>query len=287
MIEIPDTLGWWRDRDGGDAWLARLPRIVAACADRWALTIGAPVETVVSLVVPATRADGSHAFLKVNFPEQETECEADALAAWGGVGAARLLEHDEGDRALLVERLVPGDRLWGIDDEPATEIAASVLRLLHVAPPTGHRFTPLAEPAARWVDEIPRDWEALGRPFERLLVDVAVDACRTLPGGDGEVILHQDLHGANVLRDGDGWRAIDPKPLVGDPAFDGASLLRDRRWEIDARMIRRRLDQLAESLELDRERLRLWGVAHALAWGIDEREVLPEHVECARILAAL
>jgi predicted transcriptional regulator len=36
--------------------------------------------------------------------------------------------------------------------------------------------------------------------------------------------------------------------------------------------MRRRLDQLAEGLELDRERMRRWAVVHALAWGLEDDE---------------
>ena len=81
------------------------------------------------------------------------------------------------------------------------------------------------------------------------------------------------LHGGNVLLDATrGWLAIDPKPLVGERAFDCASLVRDRRTELmrdphPLARIRRRLDQFAEELALDRERIRGWGVVHAVAWG--------------------
>jgi hypothetical protein len=49
--------------------------------------------------------------------------------------------------------------------------------------------------------------------------------------------------------------------------------------------MRRRLDLLAAELELDRERTRRWGVAHALAWGVSEHEVEADMVQCAGILA--
>jgi hypothetical protein len=49
--------------------------------------------------------------------------------------------------------------------------------------------------------------------------------------------------------------------------------------------VRRRLDLLAAELDLDRERARRWGVAHALAWGVGEREVEADLVECARLLS--
>ena len=116
-------------------------------------------------------------------------------------------------------------------------------------------------------------------------------ACRDLAADEpARVLLHQDFHGANVLRSGDGWRAIDPKPLVGDPAFDAASLLRDRRDSLRddpraERRVRRRLDLLSEALELDRERMRLWGIAHALAWGVSDDSWHEDHIACARLLA--
>ena len=117
-----------------------------------------------------------------------------------------------------------------------------------------------------------------------------MDACRTLLRDPvGEVLLHQDLHGGNVLRFGaDEWLAIDPKPLVGDPAFDVASLLRDRRWLLggvdDTRRVRRRLDVLAEETGLDRERMRLWGIVHALAWGVSGRAADADMIRCAELL---
>ena len=56
--------------------------------------IGTPFEAHISWVAPVTRADGTQAVLKINFPEPESEHEADALAHWDGLGAVRLLEHD-------------------------------------------------------------------------------------------------------------------------------------------------------------------------------------------------
>jgi len=293
MIEIPDRLGWWRETAEGAAWLDRLPAIVAELADRWSLAIGQPFcDGDVSLAVPVTRADDTSAVVKVNFPERETEHEADALAFWDGFGAARLLDRADDLGALLVERLEPGTQLWTVDDEDeANKIAAGVLRALRRTLPDSAPFHSLAGEAARWVEEIPLHWEQLGEPFERRLIDEMVTACRDLASAEpAHVLLHQDFHGGNVLRSGDGWRAIDPKPLAGDPAFDTASLLRDRREELREdlraeRRVRRRLDLLSEALELDRERMRLWGIVHALAWGVDVNGWHESHVACARLLA--
>ncbi|HEU0336608.1 MAG TPA: aminoglycoside phosphotransferase family protein [Gaiellaceae bacterium] len=292
-MRVPAGLDWWRGEPGGAAWLGALPSLVSACAERWELTLADPFEPArISLVVPATLRSGERAVLKLNFPEPESEREPDALTHWQGNGAVRLLARDDERRALLLERCGPGTQLWATGDEDAANlIAAGVLRLLRRQPSDPHPYRLLAVEAERWAEELPRRWRALGRPFERALLDEAVSACRELgPGPTAASVLHQDLHGGNVLRADDGWLAIDPKPLVGDPAFDAASLLRDRRWLLTqpgARSrVRRRLDLLTAELELDRERARRWGIAHALAWGVDEPGADEAMVESARLLAA-
>lgn len=177
-MRIPSGLDWWRATAEGAAWLNRLPAIGDACCRQWRLELGEPFEpSSVSYVAAVTRADGSAAVLKINFPEHDSEREADALAFWRGVGAARLLERDDARRALLVERCDPGTQLWAIaDEEDANAIAAGVLRRLWRPAPPGHSFRLLADEAVRWAEEIPEDWERHGRPFERSLVDLGVAA---------------------------------------------------------------------------------------------------------------
>ncbi len=290
-MRLPGGLDWWRSQPGGAAWLDGLPRLAAECAEAWELELGeAFAGSHASLALRATRADDSPAVLKLNFPDRETEHEADALAWWDGNGAARLLERDDERAALLVERCDPGTQLWSLPEHEALPIAAGLLRRLRRHAPAGGPIHPLREEAERWAEELPRRWTGLAQPFERPLLDAAVSALQELGSSPSEeVVLHQDFHGGNILRSHRGWLAIDPKPLVGDPAFDAASLLRDRRPELaldsdPVGRIRRRLDLLAGELALDRERLRGWGIAHALAWGVDTEGVHDLHVACARWL---
>ena len=292
-MEIPEGLEWWRARPEGAAWLARLPRLVAECAEEWGLVLGSVFAGVsVSYVAPATLPDGSAAVLKVNIPDRESEHEADALALWQGEGAALLLARDFERSALLVERCVPGTALWELaDEEEANRIAAGVLRRIWRPPRPGHPFRLLADEALRWAEELPREWEELAGPFERSLVERASAEARDLATSQGELVLvHQDFHGGNVLRaERESWLAIDPKPLVGEREFDVASLLRDRREKLardpaPERRIRRRLDQLSSELGLDRERLRGWGIVHALAWGFSAQKIEADMIACARRL---
>ena len=286
-------LEWWREVPGGAEWLDSLPNVVEACAERWSLRVGPAFEGQnVSHVRAVELSDGTPAVLKINFPEEESEREPDALSVWDGRGAVRLLGHDENARALLLERCEPGTPLWAIeDDEEATRLAGQALRRIWRPPPDGHRFRGLREEAAWWAGKLPADWEALGGPIERRLIDEAVAACLELGPDQGhKVVLHQDFHGGNVLRaKREAWLVIDPKPLVGEREFDAASLLRDRRWLLgrggDAARIRRRLDLLTEELGVDRERMRRWGITHALIWGFSDSKVEDDMVESARLLA--
>ncbi len=251
---------------------------------------GDPFEpATISLVVPAERRDGTPAMLKITFPEHETEHEAAALAHWNGDGAARLLEADAGRRALLAERLAPARKLNALPDEAvANTIAAGILRRLWSRPPAPDA------PFMR-LDEVVELWAAVNErrpPTQPHLVDLAAGLVRELLPSPCEAVLHQDSHTGNMLLDEQrGWLAIDPKPLVGERAFDCAALVRDRRTELmeephPLARIRRRLDQFAEELELDRERIRGWAVVHAVAWGGETGPGWdPAMVACANWLA--
>lgn len=166
-LKIPAGLAWWRARPDGAAWLTALPEIVEACAERWALRLGEPFEPAsVSLVIPCELPDSMEAVLKVNFPDEESVGEPDALAHWNGDGAVRLLFSDRAQRALLIERCRPGTPLWNVEDDgEATRIAAGVLRRLWRPPPGGHRFRLLADEAKRWATGLTERYIALGCPF--------------------------------------------------------------------------------------------------------------------------
>jgi streptomycin 6-kinase len=252
-------------------WLAALPDVVAECAERWSLELEPPIDTPHSLVVPA-----GDVVLKVNAPSHfEADHEADALEAWDGRGAARLVARDDGLRALLLERCVPGTRLWDAPED-ATIVIAELLPRLQIDIGETHSFLHLADEADRWSAAIPRWYAEAGSPFERALLEAALDVYRTVDRSSSRLV-NQDLHGGNVLRASrEPWLVVDPKPLVGERELEASGLLRN------ADSVSRWLDVLAE-IGYDRERARGWGVAHNLAWAWDERRGwLPEHVEEAR-----
>lgn len=294
-IPVPEGLRWLTGLPGGSAWLSQLPELVAGCVRDWQLTVDAPIGPgSVSWVAPAELSDGAAAVLKLSYPDRESEHESDALGFWAGRGAVRLLAHDGARGAMLLERCIPGVALWEVADEDvANRLAADVLRCLWRAPPATAPFGALAAAASQWSQELPGRNARHCRPFARRLLDEAVGLCDELAASQSEVVVcHQDFHGGNVLFSAArGWLAIDPKPLVGERAFDVASLLRDRRDTLlggpaPGRVVRRRLDLLSSELSLERERVRGWGIVHALAWGLADDEVHRSNIACAELLAA-
>lgn len=263
-MEIPARLRETCARNEDDAaWLAKLPAVVAELAGRWSLRLAAPFAGgTYSWVAPAMRADGSPAVLKVNLPHFECEHEADGLRAWNGGGAVRLLESEPAHAALLLERCEPGAPLA---DRPGVEqdaVLAGILLRLWRAPVPAKPFRPLAYMAERWANAavVRRDSWA-----DAALVNDGLRLFEDLPGDSAaRVLLATDLHAGNVLRASrEPWLAIDPKPFVGDPAYDATQhLLFDRRADLLADPLEA-IRSFADLLELSHERVRLWTFARA------------------------
>jgi streptomycin 6-kinase len=233
--------------------------------------------------VRADLPDGTPAVLKLIYPHHEAEHEAEALAFWNGNGAVRLLASDEQRWAMLIERCEPGTLLAKLEADAALDVFIGLLPRLWQA--AGEPFCPLTEEAAAWIDYLPTEWERAGRPFERRLVDAAIEALETLSVSQGEhVLLHQDLHGDNVLAaEREPWLVIDPKPLVGEREFGVAPIVRDSELGQSRRDVLHRLDRLTAELGLDRERALGWTIGQTVAWAFDSTYIRT-HIDNVRWL---
>jgi streptomycin 6-kinase len=249
------------------------------------LTLGEPFEGGVAsaVVAPAVTAEGEDVVLKVQEPHRESEHEAAALELWDGEGAIRLLDHDPEEQALLLERCVPGTPLAAAGADTAMDVFVELLPRLWK--PAGVPFRPLAEEAGWWAESLAATWERAGRPFERRLLDAALDALRELPPTQGrQVLLHQDLHGENVLAaQREAWLAIDPKPLAGEREFGLAPIIRSFELGHSRAEVVGRLERLSSELRLDRERARGWAIGQTIAWAFNST-YHATHVQTARWL---
>jgi streptomycin 6-kinase len=252
------------------AWLERLHGTVSSLQSRWSLAIAAPFdgdEASCAWVAPATRADGTAAVLKLGMPHMEGEHEIDGLRFWNGDPTVRLLEADDELNAMLLERCEPGTVLRSLSEPEQDVVMAQLLRRLWRTVSAPHPFRSLAEMTAVWSQEAIADsarWPDAG------LVREGLRLFEELPrNAPTEVLLATDLHAGNVLRaQRQPWLVIDPKPFVGDPAYDATQyLLNCERLRSDPLPTIRRF---AELLGLQPERVRLWTFARAAAEAHDE-----------------
>jgi streptomycin 6-kinase len=256
-----------------------LPDTVRELQERWSLALEAPFggdEGQCAWVAPAVRNDGTRAVLKLGVPHMEAEQEIQGLRFWAGDPTVVLLEADEQHNALLLERCEPGTALRERPEPEQDAVIAGLLRRMWRAPTPPHPFRPLAEMTAYWADEARAGearWPDAG--VVRAGIQLFEELSRPAPG---DVLLATDLHAGNVLRAGrEPWLVIDPKPFVGDPAYDATQHLFncEDRLRSDSKGL---IARFAELLAVDAERVRLWTFARAaVAW--------EDSLDLARLLA--
>ena len=86
------------------------------------------------------------------------------------------------------------------------------------------------------------------------------------------VLLHGDLHHDNMIQNGNDWIVIDPKGVIGEPAYEVAAFIRNPIPQLLAHhdassIINRRITQFAEILKIPAHRIVDWCYVQAvLAW---------------------
>lgn len=253
------------------AWLGRLPGTLHDVERRWALTLGIPFdddEVSCAFVAPVTLADGTSAVLKVAMPHMEGEQEIDGLRFWDGDPTVQLLVADDDLGAMLLEQCTPGTSLRMVSEPKQDVVIAQLLRRLWRPPAAPHRFRPLSAMTAHWSAETVTQagsWPDSGLVREglRLFAELPENAPE-------EVLLATDLHAGNVLRaQRQPWLVIDPKPFVGDPAYDATQHLFNCRGRLGSDP-KGTIRRFADLLGIDHERIRLWTFARAAAEPRDE-----------------
>lgn len=262
--QIPEWFG-----AAGEAWIAALPGRVADLAQRWNLRVRADSpfpDGHVSWAAPAQRlGTGTPAVLKIPYLDVENLHEAAALRDYAGEGAVLLYEHDPASGAMLLERLSPGTAVAELPVEEAIDIACAILRRLRRIPAPDHPYTLVTADTERWIERLDRAARE-GHPVlpQAIASRAAATARELIQDGDG-LLVNSDPHLGNFLRaEREPWLMIDPKPLVGDPAFDSGFLLFDAvRTDPSPRRTAECARRIADGLGVDLERVRGWGLVRA------------------------
>lgn len=269
--------------EDGVEWLAQLPQMIQAAANKWELTVQRPVDNLsYNYVAHVSRKDGTPAILKMGFPNREIFTEMDTLQIYNGNGMVKLLELDRDNATFLIDRVSPGMELSDLgDDDEATRVVCRIIQELRRSAPENHNFPTLAY----WAKAFGRYKAAFDQngPLPMAHVNLAEAYFNELNAStDDEVLLHGDLHHFNVLQgENNQWVAIDPKGVIGDYAFETARFLHnpyphfliqdDLKSHID-----RRVSIVCDMLGFDRQKVLIWGFCDtmlSLAWSVEDGDV--------------
>jgi streptomycin 6-kinase len=191
--------------------------------------------------------------LKIAMTEEEARG-PDYLIWRGGEGAVLPVRHE--GAAVLLPRGASSLAEYAVSygDLSATRLFCSVVRSLHAPVPRAEPQS--AVPLQAWFKDLLGNHET-STPVKEL-------AKNLLQSQRDVMVLHGDLHHDNILDFGiDGWKAIDPKCLNGDRAFDYANFFCNphARPETAVNSFEQRLQTVSSEAGFDAAYLAKWTVA--------------------------
>ncbi len=264
----------------GEKWLNDLPRVIIDIEDNWLLKAEKPFPNLsYNYVVPCLCNDGSKAVLKIALPLNNPEIfnEARFLQMADGKGAVKLLKSDESRRAILLERLMPGENLKESchkDETKAVEIAILIMRGLLKEPPPNSAFRELDEWFNNFFEKAPKtnfplEFQNKAREFYEQLSF----------GAKQKFLIHGDLHHENILSaTREPFLAIDPKGIIGEIGYETAVFLNNHLWWLaSGTNLKGKLDdavrRFSEAFGIEQRDLRRWAftqIALSAWWTFDE-----------------
>lgn len=242
----------------GKKWLAQLPEEVKKWENCWGLSQLQPFPNLTHHYVLRGFRDKVPIVLKLGPDPLSLEHEARSLKAFTDYGAVAVIDDRPG--ALLLERCVPGISL---SQHPSSlnglNIACDVAKRLHQAPlPSKGDFSHISD----WLNildspsKLPQPHQSTARKLKKHLLE------KTAPS----VLLHGDLHRGNILSQGNEWRVIDPKGLIGPPVHEIWAFIEDADTELKSAAYAFQLsfDEVAQWYYIHLVLAARWGLEHGL-----------------------
>jgi streptomycin 6-kinase len=279
----------------GRDWVTNFHQTLATICRLWKVSSVVPfADLSYNFVASGRRNLSEPVVLKLGVPRKELETEATCLSVYDGRGAVKLLAQDQARGALLLEKLRPGESLWSTwsfeSDDRHTEIAANCMnnlwRQTDVIFPTTEDWSSALSPYLHRFSDT--------GPLPIHLVQKAKVIFSELESSTSERwLLHGDLHHGNILSGWNEWKAIDPKGVLGDRAFEAGAFIRNPVHHILQspnlkELIERRLKIIAEITGLDLQSLKHWSFCSAVlsaCWSLEEEgDGWKESIACAQAL---
>lgn len=255
-------------------WIARIPQSLQRLTEKWDLCEITPIYSSDWYhVFSAVQSKNNQFFpviLKLGFDSETIKQEMIVLQFYQSSSrCVRLLNADIDLGALLLDRIFPGvslKSLFPTDDTVAAVYAVEVMNSLHAVPLPAHSKIPTV---SDWLRGLNKDHAVLQHhlPKARKLAKLLIKTQQK------PVLLHADLHHDNILLSDKGvWIAIDPKGLIGEPAYEVGAFIRNPLPELLQQdsigsIISKRLKIFADALQVNQERLKDWSYVQEVLSG--------------------
>ncbi|MBX3117566.1 MAG: hypothetical protein KF784_00755 [Fimbriimonadaceae bacterium] len=216
--------------------------------------------------------------LKVPFQGEELTSGCVAVVRMSGTVGPKVHAWDEATGVILMDRLLPGTSLSqaGLSDEECLNITVEFAHRIRENPVDALEWELTDQAGSLHHNESGHCGQcpSSGSGKQGCLHHNRLMPLRNYVDADDplgqellqstteEVFLHGDLHHSNILLGPEGWVVIDPKGLIGDPAFEPSAFIRNPieeigEWEDLPLILERRIRRFAKELQLDP--WRVWG----------------------------
>ncbi|MDP3705242.1 MAG: aminoglycoside phosphotransferase family protein [Legionellaceae bacterium] len=243
----------------------------------WHLSAITPVDNMTyNYVATALLNHNERVVLKIGVNKKCLFEEESAIQYFDGHGCIKLIDYSEKHSALLMQHAIPGNTLktlYPIHADLVIGLYADTMQKLHSKPAYTADSFPLVKDWLTAIDHAPVE------RIPKSLLDKAISLKNELLfSSKTQRVLHGDLHHDNILHSGDEWIAIDPKGIIGEPAFEAAAFDFIHHTELTssidvAKLFTQRADLLAKLANIDAQRLKDWVFVRLIlsaAWHIED-----------------
>ncbi|BCB04622.1 aminoglycoside phosphotransferase family protein [Bacillus sp. KH172YL63] len=263
--------------DPGTEWLAKAEALMDSLKARFHLTFGEPFSLSYNFVVPVRISQGLEAVLKMGYPNGDFAGEFHALQDFQGRGMVKIIDFNQEEGWILLDRLTPGTSLHSIEDEEEVlNIFSSVAGRLWHKPSSSHSY-PTVQAWSKGITRLRERFNGETGPLPEDLVSKAEQLYpELLRTSTDTYLLHGDLHHGNILfSDASGWTAIDPKGLLGEREYDCIQFMLNewKKWDVPLELLQFRTRTFASLLSLSYERLIQYGLCHSIlsaSWSVED-----------------
>lgn len=256
----------------GKAWLDSIVATVQLCESRWNFKLSEPFNLNFNFVAAST--DGRF-IVKICLPGPDCKFELKTLQHYHGRGLCRLIDFIEERNVLLLEALHPGHNILAASEDSAINATCSIIKPMREANLEMLNAFPTISEWAEGITRIRSHFDKNSNPFNSQVLDRVACILEQLISTQRRVyLLHGDLHHENILSDGNHWKAIDPKGVVGEAEFEIIPfLLNNVSIELLESRTDYRIESFSQGLELNIDRIYGWGLVRSVLaawWNIED-----------------